>query len=45
MLAKPDKGAGAEDGKTTRTLVQEALGLLPPGAAPDDITLSGRRMI
>ncbi|CEL61521.1 DNA repair and recombination protein RAD54B [Rhizoctonia solani AG-1 IB] len=42
MLAKPDKGAGAEDGKTTRTLVQEALGLLPPGAAPDDITLSGK---
>ncbi|KAF8684112.1 SNF2 family N-terminal domain [Rhizoctonia solani] len=42
MLAKPDKGAGAENGKTTRTLVQEALGLLPPGAAPDDITLSGK---
>ncbi|KAF8745711.1 SNF2 family N-terminal domain, partial [Rhizoctonia solani] len=42
MLAKPDKGAGAENGKTTRTLVEEALGLLPPGAAPDDITLSGK---
>ncbi|KAG8728416.1 helicase, partial [Ceratobasidium sp. 423] len=42
MLAKPDKAAGADDGKTTRTLVQEALGLLPPGAAPDDITLSGK---
>ncbi|KAJ1305825.1 hypothetical protein OPQ81_010552 [Rhizoctonia solani] len=42
MLAKPDKTTGAEDGKTTRTLVQEALGLLPPGAAPDDITLSGK---
>ncbi|CAE6469879.1 unnamed protein product [Rhizoctonia solani] len=29
MLAKPDKATGTEDGKTTRTLVQEALGLLP----------------
>ncbi|KAH7335916.1 SNF2 family N-terminal domain-containing protein [Rhizoctonia solani] len=42
MLAKPDKVTGTEDGKTTRTLVQEALGLLPPGAAPDDISLSGK---
>ncbi|CAE6531661.1 unnamed protein product [Rhizoctonia solani] len=42
MLAKPDKATGADDGKTARTLVQEALGLLPPGAAPDDITLSGK---
>ncbi|KAB5592863.1 DNA repair and recombination protein RAD54B [Ceratobasidium theobromae] len=41
MLAKTEKSA-AEDGRTTRTLVQEALGLLPPGAAPDDITLSGK---
>lgn len=40
MLAKSDKST-AEDGKTTRTLVQEALGLLPPGASPDDVTLSG----
>ncbi|KEP49875.1 putative RAD54-DNA-dependent ATPase of the Snf2p family protein [Rhizoctonia solani 123E] len=42
MIAKPDKATGTEDGKTTRTLVQEALGLLPAGAAPDDITLSGK---
>jgi hypothetical protein len=40
MLAKPDKST-TEDGRTTRTLVQEALGLLPRGVAPDDITLSG----
>ncbi|KAG8743010.1 helicase [Ceratobasidium sp. 414] len=40
MLAKSDKST-AEDGRTTRTLVQEALGLLPAGAAPDDVTLSG----
>ncbi|KAG8710161.1 helicase [Ceratobasidium sp. 395] len=41
MLAKTDKST-AEDGRTTRTLVQEALGLLPSGAAPDDVTLSGK---
>ncbi|KAG8782082.1 helicase [Ceratobasidium sp. 428] len=41
MLAKSDKST-AEDGRTTRTLVQEALGLLPSGAAPDDVTLSGK---
>ncbi|QRW11400.1 DNA repair and recombination protein RAD54 [Ceratobasidium sp. AG-Ba] len=41
MLAKTDKSA-ADDSRTTRTLVQEALGLLPPGAAPDDVTLSGK---
>ncbi|KAG9091202.1 helicase, partial [Ceratobasidium sp. UAMH 11750] len=41
MLAKSDKST-AEDGRTTRTLVQEALGLLPAGAAPDDVTLSGK---
>lgn len=40
MLAKSDKSTG-DDGKTTRGLVQEALGLLPPGASPDDVTLSG----
>ncbi|KAG9122857.1 helicase [Ceratobasidium sp. 392] len=41
MLAKQDKST-AEDGRTTRTLVQEALGLLPVNAAPDDVTLSGK---
>ncbi|KAF8606322.1 hypothetical protein BDV93DRAFT_521145 [Ceratobasidium sp. AG-I] len=41
MLAKSDKSTG-DDGKTTRSLVQEALGLLPPGASPDDVTLSGK---